>query len=35
MVSTLTLQANATPMVLPTLNLSDLKDVLKEHTTRV
>lgn len=33
-VSTLTLQANATPMVLPTLNLSDLKDVLKEHTTR-
>ena len=35
MVSTLTLQANATPMVLPTLNLSDLKDILKEHTTRV
>ncbi len=35
MVSTITLQANATPMVLPTLNLSDLKDVLKEHTTKV
>lgn len=34
MVSTLTLQANTTPMVLPTLNLSDLKDILKEHTTR-
>ena len=35
MVSTLTLLANATPMVLPTLNLSDLKDVLEEHTERV
>lgn len=32
MVSTLTLQANAAPMVLPTLNLSNLKDVLKENT---
>lgn len=35
MVSTLTLLANATPMVLPTLNLTDLKDVLKERTERV
>lgn len=34
-VSTLTLQANAAPMVLPTLNLSYLKGVLKENTTRV
>lgn len=31
-VSTLTLQANFAPIVLPTLNLSDLKDVLKKNT---
>lgn len=32
-VSTLTLQANIMPLVLPTLNLSDLKEVLKAHTS--
>lgn len=32
-VSTLTLQANIPPMVLPTLNLTSLQDTLKEHTT--
>lgn len=34
-VSTLTLQANYAPMVLPTMNLSSLAGVLKERTTRV
>lgn len=33
-VSTLTLQANVAPMVLPTLNLTDLKDVLKKNTVQ-
>lgn len=32
-VSTLTLQANIPPMVLPTLNLTSLQDTLKEHTS--
>lgn len=32
-VSTLTLQANIMPLVLPTLNLSDLKEVLKSNTS--
>ena len=30
-VSTLSLQANYTPIVLPTMNLSDLSTVLKKH----
>lgn len=30
-VSTVTLQANFQPIVLPTMNLSDLSNVLKEH----
>lgn len=34
-VSTLTLQANVVPIVLPILNLSDLKDTLKAHTKRI
>ena len=34
-VSTLTLQANYAPLVLPTMNLSSLADMLKEKTTRV
>jgi preprotein translocase subunit SecB len=34
-VSTITLQANVAPMVLPTLNLSELKDTLASHTTRM
>lgn len=34
-VSTITLQANVPPIVLPTLNLSDLKDILKANTERV
>jgi preprotein translocase subunit SecB len=33
-VGTLTLQANFAPIVLPTLNLSDLKDVLKKSTVQ-
>lgn len=33
MVSTLTLQANINPMILPTLNLISLKDILKANTT--
>lgn len=32
-VSTLTLQANIKPILLPTLNLSPLQNLLKEHTT--
>lgn len=32
-VSTLTLQANIKPILLPTLNLSSLQDLLREHTT--
>lgn len=32
MVSTVTLQANVRPMILPTLNLSSLKDTLKENS---
>lgn len=32
-VSTLTLQANYSPIVLPTMNLSDLNSQLKEHVT--
>lgn len=32
-VSTLTLQANIPPMVLPTLNLTSLQDTLRENTT--
>ena len=31
-VSTLTLQANVAPILLPTLNLSELQNVLKENT---
>ncbi len=31
-VSTVTLQANIQPLLLPTLNLSDLQNVLREHT---
>ncbi|MBR5404160.1 MAG: protein-export chaperone SecB [Bacteroidales bacterium] len=31
-VSTVTLQANIQPLVLPTLNLSDLQDILKANT---
>ena len=34
-VSTLTLQANVVPIVLPILNLSDLKDTLMAHTQRM
>ena len=34
-VSTLTLQANIPPIVLPTLNLSQLRSVLKENTQEV
>lgn len=34
-VSTITLQANVAPIVLPTLNLSELKDTLIAHTTRM
>lgn len=30
-ISTLTLQANYQPLVLPTMNLSDLSNILKEH----
>ncbi len=32
-ISTLTLQANIRPILLPTLNLSSLQNLLKEHTT--
>ena len=32
-VSTLTLQANVTPIVLPTLNLTNLQEKLKKNTT--
>lgn len=32
-VSTLTLQANIKPILLPTLNLSSLQDILRENTT--
>lgn len=32
-ISTLTLQANYQPIVLPTMNLSDLSALLKEHVT--
>jgi|WetSurMetagenome_2_1015567.scaffolds.fasta_scaffold276741_2 preprotein translocase subunit SecB len=32
LVSTLTLQANAKPIILPTINLFPLQNVLKEHT---
>lgn len=32
-VSTITLQANVTPILLPTLNISALEDVLKNNTT--
>ncbi|EXZ22215.1 pretranslocase subunit SecB family protein, partial [Bacteroides fragilis str. S13 L11] len=32
-VSTLTLQANIKPILLPTLNLSSLQDTLRENTT--
>ncbi len=32
-ISTLSLQANFPPMILPTLNLSSLGEELKEHTT--
>lgn len=32
-VSTVTLQANIQPLVLPTLNLSDLQEVLKNNST--
>lgn len=32
-VSTLTLQANITPLVLPTMNLSSLQETLKENIT--
>lgn len=31
-VSTITLQANVTPIMLPTLNISALEDVLRKHT---
>lgn len=34
-VSTVTLQANIKPILLPTLNLSDLQDRLKENTRNV
>lgn len=34
-VSTVTLQANVAPMVLPTLNLSDLRNILIAHTKRI
>lgn len=34
-VSTVTLQANIQPVVLPTLNLTELKDVLKANTERI
>lgn len=33
-VSTITLQANIHPLLLPTLNLSDLQDILKKNTTQ-
>ena len=33
MVSTLTLQANVKPIILPTMNLSSLGDELRENTT--
>ena len=32
-ISTVTLQANIQPLLLPTLNLSDLQDILKKNTT--
>ena len=32
MVSTVTLQANMRPLILPTLNLSSLKEILKKNT---
>lgn len=32
-ISTVTLQANLLPVILPTYNLSSLKDALVEHTT--
>jgi preprotein translocase subunit SecB len=32
LVSTLTLQANTKPMILPTINLFPLQSILKEHT---
>lgn len=35
LVSTLTLQANIKPILLPTLNLSSLKDRLKENTKAI
>lgn len=34
-VSTVTLQANVKPILLPTLNLSDLQNILKERTTNL
>ena len=34
-VSTLSLQANYKPIILPTINLSGLKDQLKQNTTTV
>lgn len=34
-ISTVTLQANIRPLVLPTMNLSSLKDVLKNNTTLI
>jgi preprotein translocase subunit SecB len=34
-VSTITLQANREPMILPTMNLSVLESTLKEHTREI
>lgn len=34
-VSTVTLQANREPMILPTMNLSSLETILKENTTTI